>query len=510
MKLTTLAFCCGAFVMALQILGSRILAPFFGNSLTVWGSLIALFLSALSAGYWLGGSTADKRPSLSLLGGIILAAGTGILLLPFIALPITYFFANFALLGPRYQPFATAVVLFGLPSMLLGMVSPFIIRLAAEHPELAGRAAGNIYAISTSGSVLGTLLTSFYVIELIGVRAAFFVLGGGLVILAFWALEGAAKAAVLLPIAITGALVPLVPHDPSWYLPAEMEGTVEYETDSAYAHLMIFDVPQPNRTVRFMVADKGAQGRWCLDLDPMCDLEYMNFLFLGPVYRPNPEHVAVIGLGAGLLPVRLIDAYPDIRIDSVEIDQKVYEAAIQYGPFEVTERQRVFIEDGRQFLSKRETTFDIIYLDAFTGTHIPVHLATREYFELIRNRLKPGGVLCMNYIGRLEGEGARLTRSMVKTLSSVFEQVDVYAVDQQPCDRLDATKERNIIFFGTNAPIEQRELRRRLPEVMGRIDLPYLRVTLNRLCEDLTLGDDAVIYTDDFAPVNLHREQRSR
>ena len=176
MTLRIVVFGAGAVLMALEIVGSRVLAPYFGSSVYVWGSLISIFLAALSAGYYLGGVAADRWPRTGTLALALAAAGVLILLLPLLSRPILEAFSAWDL-GPRASPLLASVALFVLPSLLLGTTSPVAIKLAATDLATVGNTAGLLYAISTAGSIAGTLLTAFVLIPALGVRAILYALG---------------------------------------------------------------------------------------------------------------------------------------------------------------------------------------------------------------------------------------------------------------------------------------------------------------------------------------------
>lgn len=176
------AFLSGAVLLGLEIAASRVLAPWFGSSVYVWGSLISVFLLALSVGYALGGVVADRAPSFRGLAGVLLGAGLLVLLLPFASNPVGRWIAE------RPLDFRAAVLLasatfFLAPSVLMGMVSPYVVRLTASRIEAVGRTAGTIYCISTVGSIVGALAVSFYLIPLIGTQAILG-LAGALLLLA--------------------------------------------------------------------------------------------------------------------------------------------------------------------------------------------------------------------------------------------------------------------------------------------------------------------------------------
>ena len=163
-----LIFVSGAVLMALEIAGSRVLAPVFGGSVFVWGSLIGIFLGAMSGGYWLGGWLSQRWPRQGLLNTLLAAAGGFILLLPLWAAPLC---AALADLGPRSGPLSAALILFALPSLLMVVASPFAVRLRASDLERVGAVAGRLYALGTLGSIAGTLVTAFWLIPALGVNA---------------------------------------------------------------------------------------------------------------------------------------------------------------------------------------------------------------------------------------------------------------------------------------------------------------------------------------------------
>jgi len=164
------AFLSGAVLLGLEIVASRVLAPWFGTSVHVWGSLISVFLLALSLGYALGGILADRRPSFRGLAEVLLGASLLVLLIPFISFPVGRWIADLDL-DFRVAVLFAAATFFLAPSILMGMVSPYVIRLTASRIEAVGRTAGAIYCVSTVGSIAGALVVSFYLIPILGTLA---------------------------------------------------------------------------------------------------------------------------------------------------------------------------------------------------------------------------------------------------------------------------------------------------------------------------------------------------
>jgi len=177
------AFVSGAASMAFQMLGSRILAPDFGSSIFVWGSLISVFLGALSLGYMLGGILSDRSHSPILLGILVFVPALLILTFPWYAPPITG--AVFEMeLGPRSGPLLASTALFLLPTIFFGAVGPYVVGMLSDPVHGAGRRAGDVFAVATIGSILGTLGTAYYLILKLGVNASLMTIGLTLLLLA--------------------------------------------------------------------------------------------------------------------------------------------------------------------------------------------------------------------------------------------------------------------------------------------------------------------------------------
>ncbi|MEW6603051.1 MAG: fused MFS/spermidine synthase [Nitrospirota bacterium] len=173
-------FICGAVVMSFEILGSRVLAPNFGSSVFVWGSLISVFLAGLSAGYYLGGRISDINPSSKKLSLMIIAPGILFLTFPLYSAPISdWIFVKD--LGVRISPLIASTVLFLIPSVFLGIVSPYTAKLMICSLRTSGKTIGTLYALSTFGSIIGTLITSFYLITIAGVNAL--IIGQGVLLI---------------------------------------------------------------------------------------------------------------------------------------------------------------------------------------------------------------------------------------------------------------------------------------------------------------------------------------
>lgn len=494
MTLRVVVFGAGAVLMALEIVGSRILAPFFGSSVYVWGSLISIFLAALSAGYYLGGVASDRWPRAGALALALAVAGVLILALPLLSRPILEMFSAWDL-GPRASPLLASVVLFVLPSLLLGMTSPFAIKLAATDLARVGNTAGVLYAISTAGSIAGTLLTAFVLIPAMGVRAILYTLGGALLVLAALLARHAARA--VRP-AMAALLVLLLAAGGA----AQTVGVsrILLERDTVYHRIRV----QEDAPWRYLRFDRSLQGGMLLKDPTISPLRYTDYVHLAWLFTPAIKRMLVIGLGAGSIPKRFLHDYPQVMVESVELDPAVVEVARQY--FAVTEgaRHRIIVQDGRQYVRRAEGTYDMILVDAYFADAIPFHLVTREFFQQMKTKLAPGGVVVANIVGALGGSNSKLFRSVYKTYASEFSGLHLFPVSFSMGKEEETT--RTILLFAMDAPgINRAAIAARLEELLRAKKLSELvtRSFLRDYYDQPISTSDVPLLTDDYAPVDV-------
>ena len=492
--LEIIVFVSGGVLLSLEIIASRVLAPYFGNSIYVWGSLIGVFLAALSIGYASGGRLADRYPSPGLFAGIVFLAGLLTVPIPLMAASVLDAIAR-ANLGPQLNPLAGAIALFVVPSIVMGMVSPFAVRLRARAVGTMGQTAGTLYAISTVGSIVGTLAASFVLINFLGVRAIIQLLGFALMVMAVlgWLVarrQLAAGIGALLIVLLAAGVTRAGQEQPS--------GLV-FVRDTVYHRITVSD----EGSVRYLKLDNYWQSALDRGQPRRTVFAYADYMHMPLIFVPQPKHALMIGLGGGTVPSRYVTDYPSLTMDVAELDPQVVATARGYFAVEINDRFRVTARDGRLHLRLSTTPYDIILIDAYLKDTIPFHLATREFFALARARLAPGGSLAMNIIGALDGPDSRLFRAMYKTISQVFRTVYVFAVDLGAYGSPSSL--RNIIVVATDEPaLPADEMRRRARALVdGHV------VTVDRFlraAEDLyqvpIRTADVPVLSDDFAPVD--------
>jgi spermidine synthase len=524
-------FVSGAVLLGVEITASRVVAPFFGNSLFVWGSLIGVVLAGLAAGYAAGGALADRVPAPAALVGVLAAGGLAVLLIPLV---------DEALLeavvawdpGPRSNPLLASIILFGPMSVILAAVSPIAIRLRARSLGTLGRTAGRLFAISTAGSIAGTLGTAFFLVPELGTNQLFG-LGAALLFAVaaavtvterlgrIWAagtaggLVLACVATLLLAPESGGTLTPAAAKNwsPLYRLTGpETRGSardaraivpngdlrVLFSKETQYHRLAVVE----DDDTRYLRFDNSFQSAMYVEEPYRTRYRYTDFFDLALAYNPDAKNVLFIGLGAGSAEKRMWRDFPDVQMDVVEIDPVVVDAAHRWFELPRDPRLRVHVGDGRRFLAADPKRWDAIVIDAFFADAIPFHLVTREFLELARTRLAPGGVVVTNAIGAIEGPGSRLFRSIYRTYRSSFPTVLVHPAIL-PGDEGDETF-RNLILVATEGAAPQRQfLASRWEELRAEHPgAPDLRKPiLDRHDAEIPTGDVPTL-TDDYAPTD--------
>ncbi|MFQ5684251.1 MAG: fused MFS/spermidine synthase [Candidatus Binatia bacterium] len=494
--LNIVVFLSGAVLMALEIVGSRVLAPYFGNSIFVWGSLISVILAALSLGYYWGGWLSARSSSFGRLLVLLLIPGALICFLPFAYPTVNLWIANTDF-GLRLNPLIASTIFFLLPGVFLGTVSPYAVRLAATTLSMVGSTAGRLYALSTCGSIFGTLLTAFFLIPIIGVSNIIHLLGITLVLLSLllWPLaqmHGEVRlrvsTALLVSAVISLALVPAL-----W----AREETL-FAKDTFYHHIRIAQDTQ----ARYLYFDHSLQSAMNLGDPTSLRLLYTRYASLGLVFFPNPRKTLIIGLGGGSIPKKYQKALPSLALDVTEIDPEVIRVAKKYFFLKEGKNLRLHARDGRLFLTRTHERYDLILLDAYFKDTIPFHLTTREFFQTANRKLTSKGVIVINIIGAVTGPKGKIVRSVVKTLREVFHQIYLFPTLRAENTPLDTMQNVIVIATKEQQRLDIREIMKRsntlgrdlFPDPMTDIALSYYGARVR--------AQDVPVLTDDYAPTD--------
>jgi spermidine synthase/MFS family permease len=516
-------FVSGAVVLGMEIAASRVLAPYFGNSLFVWGALIGVVLAGLALGYWAGGWLSDRVPTSSLLAGVMGLGALFVLGIPALDEPVLEAIVEWDP-GPRLNPLLAAIALFGPPSFVLAGVAPIAVRLSARSLTTLGQTAGRLFAISTAGSIAGTFATAFWLIpefgtdQLLGLSAATLFAAAALVALSERLIVLTALAAAGVALAAYAA-VELAPQTggrlsaaqaTNWsplyrrvgYLrgqaPIAAEGLrLRYAKDTRYHRLSVAE----DETTRFLRFDNSYQSGMVRGRPFATAFEYTDLFHLLKAYNPGARDVLFIGLGGGSSPKRLWRDFPDLRLHAVELDPVVVDVAYRFFALPRDPRLRVAVDDGRRYLDRTDRRWDAILIDAFFADAIPFHLFTSEFLQLARSRLNPGGVILTNTIGAIAGDESRLFRSVYRTYRSVFPTVLVHPtlIGSGEVDSV-----LNLILVATEgaAPTKQ-FLAERWEEIRADArTAPDLRKRIADRYEGAISLDGVPTLTDQYAPTD--------
>jgi spermidine synthase len=493
----------GAVLMGLEIVGSRILAPYFGNSVFVWGSLISLFLIALSVGYYIGGGLSDRYPSQAFLNTIILIVAGLMFLIVVIGQPVcdAILRADF---GEKSGPFLAGAILFLLPSIGMGMVSPFAIRLATSTVASVGKTSGTLYALSTLGSILGTMLTTFVLIPNFGAGAILKGLAAALAAVALLTFPfGSGGAAVRGSVAVLAAIAAGIfglGDLRAASLPVGSE--LVREINTPYHHISVIDNKvEAQRELKF---DRFTESAIELHEPHRSKSAYTTYFHLAFLPQPKIRRALFIGAGGGVGPRAFYQHDPAMEIDVVDIDQAVLDVAFSDFYLPESKNIRAIAADGRTFVrNSPDRHYDAIFLDAFTiGGRIPFHLVTREFFQLCRQKLTPGGVFVMNINSAVRGENAKIFESMYTTLGEAFPQVHAFAIGKQ-MGLTDQSTNVMLVAVNSDRPMSADDW---LAAAAGYESASYVgNAEIRRMIGDLlqTMPEmkQATLFTDDYAPI---------
>ncbi|MCL6590959.1 MAG: fused MFS/spermidine synthase [Firmicutes bacterium] len=518
--LQLIVFFSGAVLMSLEMVGSRLLAPAFGASIYVWGSLIVVVMAALTLGYYCGGRISDQYPRFEVMGAILGIAGVFIGFLPLWTQPVNRLCS---LLEPRAGSLLASLAFFFLPSVMLAAISPFGIKLTGRSLTTIGNTAGHMSAISTGGSIIGTLVTSFFLIPALGVRNIVHSLGVILLILSLLAFFTARRSQsaraggksfnlMILIVILSGGIVlalwRIVPggnrlHDADEVL---------YDRDSLYHHITVDQIGSQ----RHLHFDNSYQSAINLEQPMEMAFAYTSYLHLGVVARPEPARALFIGLGGGSAPKKFLHDYPGLQmVEVVEIDPEVVKVAYDY--FQLPEndpRLRVIVKDGRLYVEQKAQeitagktkSYDIVLIDAYSSSSIPYHLTTLEFVHSVRKVLSPNGVVVSNIIGALTGTYSKLLLAMKHTFDQAFLQTYLFPVGIYggPND----ITERNVILVATmDAKRWDKQTWLNKAENLynsGAIT-ELVAAYAGALLDETRMGnwmDKIPILTDDYAPVD--------
>ena len=521
--LLLVVFLAGIGTLGIEMIASRLLAPYFGTSQPIWAVVIGLTLIYLTIGYRLGGTLADRRPDEKVLYQIITWAGFVTGFIPLLSDPILRFsqgtIARVAV-GSFLGALFGVLILFAAPVILMAMVSPFAIRLQLKRVEAgvaaAGRTAGSLSALSTVGSIVGTFLTVLYLIPEIGTARTTYLIAAFLIVVGLIGLRDWRYLAMLL---IVAGLFYYTTTTRSNIKSADCAGcALIAESESTYNYIQIAKSenqtygPQVNlilnegQAIHSIYHPRFEQSHNPLDL--LTGGGPWDYFSVSPYFYPNRDSssvksMAMLGSATGTVPKQFLAIYgADAQIDAVEIDPEIIKLGREY--FDMRDSSydpshpnyHVHPEDARYWLANADRTYDVIGMDAYHQPYIPFHLTTVEFFQLVKQHLTPEGVAVVNAGKGPDGDD-RLGVALAGTMRQVFPQVFV----------IDTAGFGNQIVVGVNKPVGNGALN--FQQNFERMQMPVLRTVMDwslrfgaaPVREFLPSEARYEPFTDDKAPV---------
>lgn len=479
MRLALSAFVTGFATLGLEITALRLMAPAFGSNLLVFSNVVGIVLAGLAVGAALGGRWADRRADPRRAGALILGAGVFVVLLPNFARPFLDAARSALSSGSAslfFWSLAAVTLLVLPPTVLLGAVAPFLVRLRVRRLEEVGRVSGSLSGVGTAGSLLGTFIPTLVTIPFLGTTVTLRLLGAILILASALLLGRSAFAALILPLA--AALAPSR---------TAAEPGVLAERDSAYQHIRIEE--RPNGT-RLLLVNEGfaVQSSWNPDYR-LSGTSYDAFLLLDTARDGGIRTLLDLGLAGGTIVHDFRTQKPDVAITGVEIDPVVLELAERH--FALGGRNLTVVEeDARAFLARTRRRFDALVVDVFRGPHVPFHCATREFFALAKDHLEPGGAIMMN-VAVLSARDRALT-GLLNTVSSVFAETWVWHPEGS----------HNWFIIASDSP----GLKARLSSNPVPDDMTELRREFVLEIRPVAFEPARPVFTDDRSPLEVYTD----
>jgi spermidine synthase len=494
------AFTTGAVVMALEILGSRLLAPVFGSSLFVWGALIGVVLAAMSSGYAAGGWLADRRSPHVVLTVLLLGSGAWTLLLAWVGQSVVFTVSQWTQ-DPRWGPCLAASVLLGVPAFGLSGVLPALLRMAIADMGHLGRHTGGMIAISTIGSLIGTWGTSFYLLTWLGSGTLVALLGlvlSGLGFLWAWWMIGLRIGYL---VALFAGLVFLgwTSFHPVLALPPAI-----HQEDSPYQQLRVRDIDE----LRFLILNNTFHAVMWKVAPTYLVLPYSQVMMAALSLPEQTQRGLILGHGGGSLAKWLAEFWPKLELDVVEMDPSVVNAAEAYFDYKPPSTHHVYVQDARTFLSTTSAQYDLIWIDVFARHLIPFHLTTQEFYRDLQSHLTPWGVIAVNLASSDAPPDIRRAQAIVTTLNSIFPDIEAFNVPGPSWLRT-AAGSVNTIFFAGSGVIKMRDkdtFRELLNGLVQQNRLPSETLTFFHRQRPVSF-EPGITLTDDFSPMDVLQGQ---
>lgn len=477
----------GMSVMAVELAASRFLAPFFSSSQVIWTIIIGTIMIAMAIGNVIGGKSADKNPDPAVLFRRLLIAAIWIALIPVLGKYVIALSAGISMYLPGrfliWAAFLSCLLLFVYPLLLLGTITPSLSKYVIDDLSNNGEIIGNLGALQTIGSIIGTFIPTFFTIPAFGTKMTFLIFSLILAVLSLLYFISADKkktlsVAAIMVILLSGLLSKTQP------IAFDKVNTL-YEGESVYNYLRVEETEEDiilSTHILFGVQSIKKKDR---DFTGM----YYDYAYAAPFMAKERDSMLVLGLGTGTYPSLCLKYFPEMKIDGVEIDNGIIDIAGEY--FDISDKINIYEDDGRAFL-KNAGRYDVIMVDAYQDITIPFQMSTVEFFQETKNHLEEGGVLVLNMNMKSSKEGM-INDYIISTVREVYPYV--YTVEAGG----------NVELFATSDKEALSRLDFEIDNMETSTDfLAESKKALDRTRENIVEREKTtVVLTDDKAPVEV-------
>lgn len=481
--------------MVFELIGSRIVAPYVGTSIYVWTSLIGVILGSLSLGYYYGGRLADARPHTKPLAIVIFISAIAILFSTIVK-DVVSGIISLLPFSIELKSLLISVILFAPASFLLGMVSPYAVRLRMKNIERAGGTSGNLYAVSTFGSIVGTFVAGFYLIPHFGSFFSLILLSVILVLIAAFLLGGEIRhylrryfSSIFLPLLFFLMIYPT-------FLVVFKNRNLVVDIDTEYSRIFVtkgVDYVTKRPIMSLSTDPFGTEAAVFVDDPNDLVFNYTKFFKMVEIIKPDAKNALMIGGCVYTYPRDFLKNFPQANMDVVEIDPGMTAVAKKYFALKDDARMNIIHEDGRIYLNSNIKKYDVVFVDAFNSfSSIPFQLTTIESVKKNFEALTPDGVVFVNILSAIEGDKGKFLRAEYATYKNVFPNVYVFALGVPK----DGSVNQNIVLVATKSskPIDFSVAK------ADSLLLKYSEKLWTR-----PIATDVSILTDDFAPVESYK-----
>ncbi|HME43391.1 MAG TPA: fused MFS/spermidine synthase [Syntrophorhabdales bacterium] len=481
--------------LVIEMVAGRILAPFVGVSIYTWTSIIGVILAGISIGAYIGGIIVDRFPARKTLGILLLLSGLAVLTI----IPLTDLVAAHRFpLSLMWRIFAVTAIIFFIPGCILGTISPVVVRLTLKNVERAGNVVGKIYAVSTLGAIIGTFVTGFVLISLMGTRPIILSMGALLIVVAAFvgALFKARKTQAIF-VVVVFVLFSVVY---SFAYKPRLDDRYYYYKESDYYTIKLAKTQTSDgKTLRALILDNLIHSYVCLEDPTYIEYEYERIYAEVMKWRfdQNTAFKSLsIGGGGYTFPRYMEITYPKAHIDVVEIDPTITKVVYDQLGLPRTTRITTYNTDGRWYVMNCTEKYDVIFTDAFNDLSIPYHLTTREFVTQLKSVMTPDGILISNIIDNFQ-RGAFLP-SYMKTLQGVFGEKNVYLLSVSP--DFENLRISTFIVMASYRPLDMAEFDTWLKN--NYHSGAKSAIVSDALVQKLLANPQAIVIRDDYAPVD--------